>query len=66
MVQDPQIKHNEMIIEIDHPTIGRMKTTGFPVRFSDTPQKIYKPAPLLNEDVQEILEEFCNHHDEKI
>lgn len=59
MVEDPQIKHNEMIIEIEHPTIGKVKTTGFPVWFSDTPQKIYKAAPLLNEDAEEILKEFC-------
>ncbi|MGB3151905.1 MAG: CoA transferase [Maribacter sp.] len=58
MVEDPQIQHNEMIIEIEHPTIGKVKTTGFPVWFSDTPQKIYKPAPLLNEHKDEILKEF--------
>ena len=60
MVDDPQIKHNEMIIEIEHPTIGKVKTTGFPVWFSDTPQKIYKSAPLLNEHADEILREFCD------
>lgn len=61
MVKDPQIQHNEMIIEIEHPTIGKVKTTGFPVWFSDTPQKIYKPAPLLNEHADEILKEFTNN-----
>lgn len=29
MVEEPQIQHNEMIIEIEHPTIGKVKTTGF-------------------------------------
>lgn len=63
MVNDPQIKHNEMIIEIEHPTIGKVKTTGFPVWFSDTPQKIYKSAPLLNEHADEILKEFCDFNE---
>lgn len=63
MVNDPQIKHNEMIIEIEHPTIGKVKTTGFPVWFSDTPQKIYKSAPLLNEHADEILREFCDFNE---
>tara|TARA_R110000868_G_scaffold76774_5_gene220543 strand:+ start:41420 stop:42592 length:1173 start_codon:yes stop_codon:yes gene_type:complete len=63
MVDDPQIKHNEMIIEIEHPTIGKVKTTGFPVWFSDTPQKIYKSAPLLNEHADEILREFCDFNE---
>ena len=66
MVEDPQIKHNEMIIENEHPTIGKVKTTGFPVWFSDTPQKIYRPAPLLNGDAKEILEEFCGYSDDEI
>lgn len=66
MVEDPQIKHNDMIIEMDHPTIGKVKTTGFPVLFSDTPQKIYKPAPLLNEDAKDILKEICKYSDEEI
>ncbi|MDO6604123.1 CaiB/BaiF CoA transferase family protein [Arenibacter palladensis] len=66
MVNDPQIKHNEMIIEIEHPTIGKVKTTGFPVWFSDTPQKIYKSAPLLNEHGSEILKEFSGYSDEEI
>ncbi|GAB3656502.1 CoA transferase [Echinicola sediminis] len=61
MVNDPQIKHNEMIIEIDHPTIGKVKTTGFPVQFSNTPQKIYSPAPLLNQHAEEILNEICGY-----
>ncbi|RDY61137.1 CaiB/BaiF CoA transferase family protein [Flagellimonas nanhaiensis] len=66
MVEDPQIKHNKMIIEIDHPTVGKVKTTGFPAWFSDTPQQIYKPAPLLNEDAGDILEEFCGYSENEI
>ncbi|WP_422079317.1 CaiB/BaiF CoA transferase family protein [Ulvibacterium sp.] len=66
MVKDPQIEHNQMIIEIDHPTIGKVKTTGFPVWFSDTPQKIYRPAPLLNENAKEILKEFCGYNEDEV
>lgn len=66
MVEDPQIKHNKMIVEYEHPTIGKVKTTGFPVSFSDTPQKIYNPAPLLNQHAAEILKDYCNYTEEKI
>lgn len=66
MVDDPQIKHNEMIIEYDHPTVGTVKTTGFPVSFGDTPQKIYKPSPMLNEHAEEILKEYCNYSDSEV
>lgn len=66
MVNDPQIAHNEMIIEIDHPVVGKMKTTGFPVKFSDTAQKISRPAPRLSEHAEEILQEYCNYSQEDI
>ncbi|TRX60053.1 CoA transferase [Fulvivirga sp. M361] len=66
MVEDPQIKHNNMILEYEHPTIGPVKTTGFPVSFSDTPQRISRPAPLLNEHAAEILKEFCNYDDQQV
>ena len=55
-----------MIMEYEHPTVGKVKTTGFPVSFSDTPQKIEKPAPLLNEHAAEILRDYCCYSDEKI
>lgn len=66
MVEDPQIKHNQMIVEYEHPTVGKVKTTGFPVSFSDTPQKIEKPAPLLNEHAAEILRDICDYSDKEI
>lgn len=66
MVEDPQIKHNNMILEYEHPTVGKVRTTGFPVKFNDTPQKIDKPAPLLNEHAAEILQEFCGYDIDEI
>ncbi len=66
MVEDPQIKHNGMILKYEHPKVGTVKTTGFPVSFSDTPQKIYKSAPLLNQHAAEILSDYCNYTEEKI
>jgi crotonobetainyl-CoA:carnitine CoA-transferase CaiB-like acyl-CoA transferase len=53
-------------LEYEHPTVGNVKTTGFPVSFSETPQKIYKPAPLLNQHASEILKEYCNYTEEEI
>lgn len=61
MVEDAQIKHNKMIIKMEHPRVGEVKTTGFPVHFSDTPQKIHRPAPILNQHAGEILQEFANY-----
>jgi crotonobetainyl-CoA:carnitine CoA-transferase CaiB-like acyl-CoA transferase len=64
MVDDPQVKHNEMIIEYDHPTVGKVATTGFTIKFSESPQAVYRPAPLLGQHTSEILEELCYNKEE--
>ncbi|MBD7957731.1 CoA transferase [Microbacterium sp. Sa4CUA7] len=55
LVADPQIAHNGTFIEYDHPTEGRVKTPGFPYRFSATPPQIYRGAPLVGEHTREVL-----------
>lgn len=55
VLNDPQVKHNETFIEYDHPTEGRIKTPGFPIKFSKTPCAIRRGAPLIGEDSSDVL-----------
>lgn len=56
---DPQILSNQYIVEMDHPTLGRVKETGHPIRYSETPANIAaRPAPHLGEHTQEVLSEL--------
>jgi crotonobetainyl-CoA:carnitine CoA-transferase CaiB-like acyl-CoA transferase len=57
LVADPQIAHNGTFIEYDHPTEGRVKTPGFPIRFSKTPSELRYGAPLTGEHTDEILKD---------
>lgn len=57
LVEDPQIKHNGTFVEYDHSTEGRVKTPGFPIRFSKTPSKVARGAPLVGEHSRELLRE---------
>lgn len=57
LVEDPQIQHNGTFVEYDHPTEGRVKTPGFPMRFSKTPAKVERGAPLAGQHTAEILQE---------
>lgn len=66
MVKDPQVKHNGMIMTYDHPKVGRVATTGFTVKFSETPQAVYYPAPLLGEHSAEILREVGDYTEQEI
>jgi len=56
LVDDPQIAHNGTFVEYDHPTEGRVKTPGFPYRFSRTPARVDRGAPLTGEHTREILD----------
>ncbi|MBL4600902.1 MAG: CoA transferase [Rhizobiaceae bacterium] len=58
LVDDPQIKHNGTFVEYDHPTEGRIKTPGFPIKFSKTPSSIDRGAPLVGEHTRELLDEL--------
>ncbi len=55
LVADPQAAHNGTFVEYDHPTEGRVKTPGFPIRFSRTPSVVARGAPLAGEHTREVL-----------
>ena len=52
---DPQVLAQDMVLEVDHPGHGMIKMTGFPVKLSDTPAKIRRPAPDLGADTEAVL-----------
>lgn len=56
--KDPQILHNGIIKEIDHPVAGKFKAIGTPIEFSATPPTIRRTPPALGEHNEEILREL--------
>ncbi len=54
-VADPQVKARELIVEVDHPKVGKFPLVGMPVKFSRTPGTIRRPPPMLGEHTGEIL-----------
>ena len=61
---DPQVLAREMLVELPHPEIGTFKTTGLPVKLSQTPGAIDRPPPLHGEHSDEILEDLGLSADE--
>jgi crotonobetainyl-CoA:carnitine CoA-transferase CaiB-like acyl-CoA transferase len=53
---DPQVLHRRMAVEIEHPTLGKVKQVGIPIKLSDTPGSIRNLAPLLGEHTEGILQ----------
>lgn len=46
VVNDPHIVERGMIVEVDHPRVGKLKVVGTPMKFSRTPAKSKKLAPM--------------------
>jgi len=54
---DPQVRHNEMVVETDHAS-GPLRVTGVPVKLSATPGAVRRPPPALGEHTAEVLAEL--------
>jgi len=59
--EDPQVLHRKMLVEVDHPTAGKLKMAGIPVKFSETEASIRRPPPTLGEHTLEVLGEVLGY-----
>ena len=55
ILDDPHIKARNMVVEMDHPKIGRMKAMGIPVKSTGELLKIRDAAPWLGQHTHEVL-----------
>tara|TARA_R110002110_G_scaffold65484_6_gene180411 strand:+ start:371 stop:1546 length:1176 start_codon:yes stop_codon:yes gene_type:complete len=65
MHKDPQANARDMIIDVDHASVGTVRTIGHPVKFSRTPAKVDHAAPVLGQHSREVLAEI-GYETEKI
>lgn len=63
---DAHVKYRELVIEVDHPKIGKLKLLRSPFRFSDTPVQPRKRPPLYAENTVEILHELAGITEQEI
>src|SRR6516162_10018268 len=55
---DPQTRARSMVVEVEHSTLGPVKTLGLPVKFSRTPGKVRTGAPIYGEHTRAVLREY--------
>ncbi len=55
---DPQVQHRQMVVELDHPTAGRVKQVGLPIKLSETPGAVRSAPPTLGQHSDAILREL--------
>jgi len=58
LVDDPQIRHNQMIVETQHTSVGTLRVTGVPVKLRGTPGAVRLPPPLQGQHTEELLAEL--------
>lgn len=52
---DPQTEVRQMITEVPHKKLGKVKMVNSPVKLSRTPVKLERPAPELGQDTRDLL-----------
>lgn len=57
-MQDPQVIHRGIVIDVDYPGKGRVKTSRAPIFLSETPPEVRRRPPLLGEHTVEVLREL--------
>lgn len=55
---NPHVQARQMMIEVDHPELGRVKQVGIGPKFSDTPGAVRSTAPARGEHTDSVLIEF--------
>jgi crotonobetainyl-CoA:carnitine CoA-transferase CaiB-like acyl-CoA transferase len=63
---DPQLAANDMIVEIDHPTHGKIHVLGVPYKFASSVCRIERTPPLLGEHTDEVLTGILGLEDERV
>lgn len=54
-LEDPHNLARQMVVEVDHPTLGKVKSLGVGTKLSDTPGSVRTTAPHAGQHTDEVL-----------
>ena len=60
-LNDPQVLHRNMVVEITHPNGKKTKAPGNPIKLSRTHEDSFSPAPYVGQHTDEVLSELCGY-----
>ena len=63
--QDPQLRHREMYVPMEHPMLGPWRFQNAPFKMSKSPARMSSPPPMIGQHNREVLEDLLGvPHDE--
>jgi formyl-CoA transferase/CoA:oxalate CoA-transferase len=63
---DPQVRLREMVVDLEHPRLGPVKTLGTPIRDAGAPALRPAPPPALGEHTDEVLRGLLGYTAERL
>lgn len=64
-LEHTQLKARNVIVESQHPTLGKLQHIAYPVTFNSKPRDVKRAPPLLGQHTKEILE-FIGYKEEEV
>lgn len=55
MFSDPQTRARDMVVDVQHPAAGATRVVGVPIKLSETPGAVRRPAPRHGEHTEDVL-----------
>jgi len=66
LFSDPHYQHHKMVVEVEHPKLGKIKLLNTPFKLSGTPAEVRSRPPLWAENTREILGTLLGFSDEEL
>jgi crotonobetainyl-CoA:carnitine CoA-transferase CaiB-like acyl-CoA transferase len=66
MIDDPHLRHRGVIVETDHPVVGRVRSVRPPAIYSKTPAGLRRHAPSFGEHTDEVLRDVLDKTPDEI
>ena len=69
LLVDPQLKHREMVVDVEHPNLGKIKTFNLPIKFFETKIGVEQDKNILDSDLgrntRDILKRYLSLNDKE-
>jgi crotonobetainyl-CoA:carnitine CoA-transferase CaiB-like acyl-CoA transferase len=65
-IEDAQVKHNRMVIEMEHPAYGKMRAIDCPIKIGEARACEHTPPPTLGQDTDQILTQLLAYSTEEL